>query len=166
MNVRDKRLLVLLTLSGLLLNGCSAPPAALDLIAVGREGLSGAQQADAQQHEQVMANYQAQIAALDAAFDADVRLVEAGGIKTLDGEAVVLSSQWIISARKGYSAARGAIADQMQSAQAVHLVRQDNLRAADEALDMAGELIIDHSLLGQRIRQAMANARKGLADGE
>ena len=166
MNARVRRLLVALAVLSACLNGCAAPQAAVDLIAVAREGLTGAKEAENQQHEYLMANLQAKIGALDAAFDADVRLAAAGGIQTADGERVTLSSQWVISARKGYSAARGAIAEQMQSAQAVHFVRQDNLQAADEALEMAGQLIVEHSLLGRRIRQALAKAKEELTDGE
>ncbi len=166
MNARGRRLLVALAFLTALLNGCVAPQAALDLILVAREGLTGAQAAETRQHEQLMADLAVRIDALDVAFDADVRLVEAGGIKTADGEPVALSSQWVISARKGYSAARGAVAGQMQAAQAAHFTRQDNLRAADEALDMASQLIIERSLLGQRIRQAMANVKKELTDGK
>jgi len=166
MNARVRRLLVALAVLSACMSGCAAPQAAVDLIAVAREGLTGAKEAEDQQHACLMANLQAKIGALDAAFDADVRLAEAGGIQTADGEPVTLSSQWVISARKGYSAARGAIAEQMQSAEAVHFIRQDNLQAADEALHMAEQLIIEHSLLGQRIRQALAKAKEELTDGE
>ena len=165
MNARVRCIVVVLAVA-VCQGGCSAPQAAADLIAFARDGLTGAKQAQDQQHEYLMAGLAGRIAALDAAFDADVRLAEAGGIRSADGEPVALSAEWVISARKGYSAARGAVAEQMRSAQAVHFIRQDNLQAADEALHMAEQLIVDHSLLGRRIRQALDKAREELTDGE
>jgi len=165
MNTHVRARLVGLTFIVALLAGCSGPQAALDLIAVAREGLTGAKEVQARQHEQLMSDNEAKLAALDAAFDADVRLVEAGGITKADGEPVALSSEWVISARQGYAAARDALAEEMNMAQAAHLINEDNLQACDEALEMAGELIIQRSLLWQRIRQLLANARKETTDG-
>lgn len=165
MNARGKRLLAAWAFMAALLTGCSAPQATLDLITAARKGLAVAQEAEAQQHQQVLGQLRANVGSLDAAFDADVRLVVAGGIESLGGEPVTLSAEWVISARKGYAAARDAIADQMSSAESAHLIRQDNLQASDEALEMASQLIVQHSLFGQRVRQALLNAQQELSHG-
>lgn len=140
--------------------GCSAPPATLELIAVARQGLAHAEAAEAEHHAQAAARLDTRRAALDAAFDADVRLVAAGRIRGEGGAPVELTPDWVISARKGYAAARDALADHARRAEADHAVRLDNLRAADEALDLAADLILRRQNLTARARRLIMNLHR------
>lgn len=135
------------------LPGCATPTATVDLLRVAREGIGSAQTAQAQMHRQQQQLTEGQLRALDAAFDADVRLVAAGGVQTASGEPVTLSPQWVISARKGYVAARDALAEQARRAEADHAVEMDNLAAAEEALRLAEELTVLQWNLGERFKQ-------------
>jgi len=141
-----------------LLGGCAAPTATLDLIAVARAGLADARDAQRQSHETLIRQFSQQQAALDAAFDADVRLAEAGAIRDAQGNPVALDGRWVIAARKGYVAARDAVAQQAVAAQAAHATRLDNLAAADDALHMACTLIIEQQGLNIRMRQYLQKA--------
>jgi len=134
--------------------------ATLDLIAVARAGLADARQAQQQSHEALLRQFVQQQAALDAAFDADVRLAEAGAIRDAQGQPVALDARWVIAARKGYVAARDATARQASDAQAVHATRQDNLAAADEALQMAWTLIVEQQGLNLRMRQYLMEQQR------
>jgi len=98
--------------AGALFAGCAAPPATVELVNVARQALADASElADARRADD-LARLDELAGALDAGFDADVRLVAAGGLIGPDGQPVGLSPEWVISARKGYAAARGALADQ------------------------------------------------------
>ena len=145
-----------------LVGGCSAPPATLDLITVARTALAEAQLAQDQQHQQLLSQLESSKASLDAAFDADVQLAAAGGIRDQDGNAVPMTPQWIISARKGYAAARDALDSQAQNMSAVHSQRQDNLRVADESLEMASQLILSQQSLDLRLQQQLLAAQQRL----
>lgn len=148
------RLCVLVTLLVPALSaGCGAPPAAMELIAVARKGLADASTLEKSRHAEALSRLDAQKAALDSAFDADVRLVEAAKIRDAAGKPVPLSAEWVISARRGYAAARDALAEQHRRVQAEHACHLDNLSAADEALGMASRLILQHYALAQRARQ-------------
>jgi len=136
-----------------LLAGCSTPPATLELLAVARAGLADALEAQRVQHADTLGRLDAQSAALDAAFDADVRLVAAGGVQDADGNPVALTPEWVISTRQGYAAAVGALAEQRRLAEREHAIRADNLAAADEALEMAAELISRQSNMNEDLRQ-------------
>lgn len=149
-----------------MLAGCSPPAATLDLITVARQGLTQAQQAQAAQQELLLKEMTGRQESLDAAFDADVRLVESGQIKDADGKPVALSSQWIISARRGYIAARDALAQQKQEFIQVHAQRMDNLLAAQEALDMASQLIVQQQNISIRLQQQLLNAQRTLSNGK
>ena len=146
------------------LAGCEAPPATMELIAVARTGLAGAGEAEDQRHEQEQAHLAAQAAALDAAFDADVRLAAAGELTGADGERVALDAEWVISARKGYAAARDLLADEARAAEREHATRADNLRASDEALEMAQELIAERWAVGARVRRTVMNLFRSTND--
>ena len=152
-------------LFAILLVGCGAPSATLDLITVARQGLASAQEAEIQHHEALLSQYGSQQAALDAAFDADVRLVAAGGIQNADGETVELTPEWIISARKGYAAARDMVGQNIRSTEAAHAVRIDNLRVADESLEMASQIIVQQSNLTERIKQQLIGIQRRFIDG-
>ena len=133
--------------------GCGAPPATMELIAVARKGLADASTLEKSRHAEALSRLDAQKAALDSAFDADARLVEAGKIQDAAGKPLPLSAEWVISARRGYAAARDALAQQRRRLQAENASHLDNLSAADEALAMAGRLILQHYALAGQARQ-------------
>jgi len=159
------RLAILATL-GLAPAGCSAPTATLNLITFARKALVSAQQAQAAQHDELTQHLKKQATALDAAFDNDVRLVAAGQIKGASGEPIELTPEWVVSARKGYAAARDLIADEIRSAESSHAAELDNLKAADEALDMASQLIVRQSAIAEQIKQQLISVQRRLAHGK
>lgn len=146
--------------------GCSPPSATLDLITVARTGLAGAKAEQAAQYELNLKQLNAQASALDSAFDADVKLAAAGQIKDPSGRPVPLSPEWVISARKGYSAARDVLAQQMRNSQNAHGVNLDNLKAADDALDMASQLILQQQGLAVKMQQQMINLQRKVSNGK
>lgn len=146
--------------------GCSAPSATLDLITVARMGIKSATEAQTASHTELLQYYDMQAKSLDDAFDADVRLAESGQLKDADGNPLKLGAEWIISARKGYAAARDALADRKCGAEAAHAVNIDNLKASDEALDMASQLIVQQSSLTQTLKQHLINIQRRLIDGQ
>jgi len=133
--------------------GCCAPAAALELIAAARTGLAIERQAQVEQHAQVIRQLEAQQAALDSAFDTDVNLAAAGQITDASGSTVTMSPEWIISARKGYIAARDALGRQILAAEAAQRVRLDNLAACDETLELASQLLIRQSAIGRGVKE-------------
>ena len=138
--------------------GCSSSPACLELIAVARSGLDQAEVAR-QQHQQDLADtLSTQVQRLDAAFDADIRLAEAGAIKDARGQPISLTAAWVTSARKGYAAARDELARQQAQVIQAGAVEQDNLQASQEALDMAAMLITQQSGLTSEIKTALMAA--------
>ncbi|MBS3734472.1 MAG: hypothetical protein KGY99_06045 [Phycisphaerae bacterium] len=137
------------------LTGCGAPPATTELLAVARQGLAGAQQAESDHHAAALERIAARRAALDAAFDADVARVASGELTDAAGAPVALTAEWVISARKGYAAARDALAEQARAAEQAHATRADNLAAADEALAMAQELIVRQWALRDRVQKTV-----------
>ena len=147
-----------------MLAGC-APPATMDLITVARKGLTMAQEAQAARHGDLLGQLNAQAAALDQAFDADVKLAAAGQIKDAEGKTVALTPDWVISARKGYAAARDAVSKQVRAEDALHAAQTDNLKTTDEALDMAGRLIVQQWAIGERIQQEFLNLQRRLISG-
>jgi hypothetical protein len=163
MFARGRRCFLWLALAAGLCSGCATQTASLELITVARRGLSMAQEAQVQQHAQQVGQLGAQSSALDAAFDADVKLVASGQLKDPQGQSVTLTPEWIISARKGYAVARDQVAEQLRQADSAHATRIDNLRAADEALEMATQLILQQTTLGNTVRQQMLDAQRKLA---
>jgi hypothetical protein len=139
--------------ASLLCGGCATPTATTELISQGLKGLEMARSAREQSHEIETKMYQQQLAALDAAFDSDVRLITAGGLKDKDGKAIALTADWIISSRKGYSAAACAITNHMVKAQQVYATDLDNIAAANEALQLANELVVMQWNVGERFKQ-------------
>jgi hypothetical protein len=79
---------------------------------------------------------------------------------------VAFTPQWVISERRGYTAARDELGEQIRSAEAVHAVRQDNLTAADEALDMASQLIVAQWNIAQRLKAALLTATRSNAHAQ
>lgn len=158
--------LIFLLIAACPLAGCSAPSTTLDLITVARMGIKSAGETQAANHAELLQHYDTQAHALDNAFDTDVRLVESGQILDSQGNPLKLTAEWVISARKGYAAARGIIADRKRSSEAAHAVNIDNLNAADEALDMASQLIVQQSSLTQKLRQHLINIQRRLIDGQ
>ena len=154
--------LVLSALAMLMLAGCSAPTATLDLITVAQKGVRTAQESESQQHQEILRHMDGQLAALDSAFDADVHLAAAGQVKKADGTPVEFTGDWVISARKGYVAARDTVNGQIRSSEAAHAVRQDNLKAADEALAMASQLIVQQWNVGEQIKQRVLDVQRRL----
>jgi len=157
------RLLVVLSLC-MASAGCAAPRATLELITAARKGIHSARQDAIDRHDEAIKRLEAQVAALDAAFDADVRLVAAGQVADADGEPVELTAEWIISARKGYAAARGLLAEQMRSAEAARAAGLDNLDAADESLEMASQLIVSRWNVAERVKQHLLSLQRRLAN--
>jgi uncharacterized protein YciI len=146
--------------------GCQAPTATLDLLTVAQQGLADARAAQQTLHDQQLQQFQAQQQTLDAAFDADVRLVAAGQLTDADGRPVELDPEWIISARKGYSAARDILAQQARQADAAHTIHMDNLDAAAEAIHLAEQLITLQWSLAEPLRQQFVNLRRRLFHAE
>jgi len=142
------------------LAGCATPSATLDLIGIARKAITDEQAQAEQMHGQFIERLKAQGDALDSAFDADVRLVANGQMKMANGAPVELSSDWVISARKGYAAARDMLADAIRSADTAHLVRQENLRVADESLDMASQLVVQNWKVTEKVKQYILNAQR------
>lgn len=137
----------------LALPGCRTPTATLDLIAIGRKGLASAREAQQAHQADLLRHHKTQLAALDSAFDNDVRLVEAGQLKAADGNLVKLDADWVISARKGYAAVRTIMADQMRANQATGAIEIDNIDAAAEALEMAAQLTVLQWNVSEKIKQ-------------
>jgi len=152
-------LLLSLLLAGTLV-GCSAPTAAMDLIIQARQGLALSRQAHLDQHEQLMRLLGSQKTQLDDAFDNDARLVEAGAITDPQGQPVAMSAEWAISARRGYSAACDAISRQIQQANLAHTQDLDNIQAVDEAMDLAGLLIIQQYSVAQNLKNQLIQAHR------
>ena len=163
--VTGTKLLICLVVAACPLAGCSAPSATLDLITVARMGIKSAAEVQTANHAELLRHYDTQAKALDSAFDADVRLVAGGQLADAAGKPVKLTAEWVISARKGYAAASGMIADQKRNAEAAHAVHLDNLNAADEALDMASQLIVQQSSLTQKLKQHLIGIQRRLIDG-
>ncbi|MFP4140113.1 MAG: hypothetical protein ACLFVY_06075 [Phycisphaerae bacterium] len=149
-----------------LLAGCGAPTATLDLISVARRGLADARSAELQRSEEMTRRVESQMDALGEAFDTDVRLVSAGEVTGADGKPVALSPEWVISARKGYAAAQRMLVQQTLTDQADHLQRLDNLAAADEALQMATGLIVRRAAVSQRVRNVLMDLHGRMIDEE
>lgn len=134
------------------LAGCGTDAAAVELIGAAQLGLNSATEGEKAHHARWQEQIDAQRAALAAAFDADVRLAASGQIPGADGQPVELSPEWVISARKGYAAALGMLAEQDRQATAAHATRMDNLAAAGECLQMARELLLRRAELTGRVR--------------
>ena len=153
-----------LLLAGMLAaGGCQSQSASLELVTVARRGLAMAKDAEAAQHAAQVQQWQAQAGALDAAFDADVKLVAAGQVRDAQGQPLPLSPEWVISARKGYSAARSLVEQQVRQGESAHTTRADNLQASDEALEMASQLILQEMAVGNAVRQQLLDAQRKLA---
>jgi len=165
MRTRHKVLLALVVAAAGALAGCSAPTATLDLITVARKGISMAKQGEVEQHAEVVKALATQLASLDTAFDADVRLVAAGQVADTQGKPLGLTAEWVISARRGYTTARDMLTGQVQATEASHTTRLDNLKAADEALDMASQLIVQQWAVTNRVRQELINIQRSLSHG-
>jgi hypothetical protein len=119
-----------------------------------------AQESEAHQHTETLHHLKSQSAALDSAFDADVRLAGSGELKKPDGTVVELSPEWITSARKGYIAARDLLSEQVRLAEVAHATRRDNLRVADESLEMASHLIIQQWNVTEQLKQHVLSAQR------
>jgi len=143
--------LLLLCLSGVFA-GCAPPQATISLINQGQAAIAGARADVAAQHGEIVRFLAAQDGALDVAFDADVKLIAAGAIKDKAGNAVPLSADWVISARKGYSAAKSIVSAEIRSAEIAQSIRQDNLAAGVDALDLAKKLIIMQMNLSENMK--------------
>jgi hypothetical protein len=149
---------------GTVLAGCNTTAATLDLITVARRGVRLIQEDQNRQSAEIVQQLQRQAAALDSAFDADVKLAAAGQIKSADGKPVQLSPEWVISARKGYAAARDLLAEQIRLAEAAHAKQQDNLRTMDESLERASQLIVQQWAIAEQIKQHVLSCQRRLAD--
>jgi len=147
------------------LAGCTLPSATIDLIRVAQKGLADERQAVEATHDQLIEQLEGRQASLDAAFDADVRLAAGGQIEDPKGNPVALSPEWIISARKGYIAARDAIGGELVNVELVRQSRLDNLHAMQEALSMATDLVIRQSLLAENVKQYLSRIHRRLTGG-
>jgi len=158
--IERNRIPSLLLLIVSLMAGCSAPAATLDLMSVAQNAIYSAREDAEQRHGEIVRMLKAQVAGLDAAFDADVKLAASGQIRTSDGQVAQLTPDWVISARKGYIAARDLLGEQIRAAETDHAIRQDNLKLADESLEMASELIVRQWNIAERIKQHILNLRR------
>lgn len=154
--------LLCLSLAAAAAGGCSSSAATLELITAARKGINMTRSDDAARHDEDIQRLAAQAASLDAAFDADVKLAAAGQIRDAEGKPLELSADWVISARKGYAAARDMLAEQSRMAEASHRQQQDNLAAADEALEMASQLTVWQSDLSERLKQHLLSVQRSL----
>lgn len=136
-------------------SGCGAPPATIELISVAERALIDATDFQSARQAEQTQQLDSALSSLDAAFDADVRLVEAGKITDSTGKTIPLSAEWVISARKGYAAARNALGQHRGRVETAHATHQDNLAAAGEALALAKILILEHSSLTARARSLL-----------
>ena len=152
--------------AAMLLGGCTTAPAAMELITVARKGLAQAKSAEQQRYADDRGDMAAQRAAMARAFDADVRRVAAGTVRDADGNAVGLTPEWVISAQRGYTAATELLLEEALAAQHSHAVRMDNLTAADEALEMAGQLMLRQAAMTEKLRGAWTRMQRRLIDGE
>ncbi len=141
--------------------GCGSA-ATVDLITIGRAGLADARTAQMENHQEILDALASTADALNSAFDADVRLIESGGIVDPDGEPIALTGDWVISARKGYSVAMAALMANVRNAEAVHAVRMDNIAAADESLEMATQLMLRWSALSADAQGQLLTAQDKL----
>lgn len=146
----ERRLGIVLVL---LFSGCGSPTATLDLLEVTQQGLAGARERQVRHHDRELEHWRKQSAALDAAFDADVRLAAAGNVRNAGGEVVELTPEWVISARKGYAAGRDLLAEQVRRSEANHAAAMDDLEAAEEALQLARQLTVLQWNVGERFKQ-------------
>jgi len=133
---------------------------------VARRGLAGARTAERERYEETREAIGRQVGALGRAFDADVRLVAAGRVTDADGNAVALTPEWVISARQGYSVGRDLLEQQVLQHQAAHAVRLDNLAASDEALEMAGDILLRQAAVGEKVRSMLKQIHGRWIDGE
>lgn len=145
--------------------GCQPAPATLELIAVTQKALTDAAEAEKENNAELHRRLADSQAALDAAFDADVRLAETGKIAGPASQPVALSAEWVISARKGYAAARDALTEDARRADAVHATRLDNLSAAGEALDMANRLTVLQYSVSERTKELLLTLQRRLFNG-
>ncbi len=144
--------------------GCGGPDSTLDLLTVAQQGLRLAAEQQIQQHGRIVQHLQSNLTALDSAFDADVKLAAAGQILGAGGEAVLLTADWVISARKGYTAARGMLTGQIHSAEASHAQSLANLQAAEDALQMAAELTVRRWQVAEQIKQHVLQTHRSLTN--
>ena len=154
--------LILSVLAIVFFAGCTTHTATLELIAVGQEALTLAKEDRIAQHAELMASLGRQKAALDTAFDEDIRFAADGKIKGPSGQVVELTPQWVISARKGYIAARDLVTRQIYTS--VHAIKLDNLEVAREALSMASELIIRQAALTDQLKTHLLKAYRRLSN--
>ncbi|MFP4054549.1 MAG: hypothetical protein ACLFV7_11880 [Phycisphaerae bacterium] len=155
-----------LCLASLAAGGCGSSAAALELITVARRGLAGASEAEQQRYEQTREAIGRQVDALGRAFDADVRLVAVGRVTDADGNAVSLTPEWVIRARQGYTAGRDLLQREVLQQQAAHAVRMDNIAASDEALEMAGDILLRQASVGEKVRSMLKQVHRRWIDGE
>ncbi len=163
----NKTLLLRFTLSAAMAigaAGCGGPDSTLDLLTVAQQGLHLAQEQQIQQHSRIVQHMQNNLIALDSAFDADVKLAAAGQIVGPDGQPVRLTADWVISARKGYTAARGMLTGQIQTTQASHAQSLANLQAAEDALQMAAELTVRRWQVAEQVKQHVLQTHRSLTD--
>lgn len=147
------------------LAGCGGSAASLELLAAARGGIALAREAELEHQQRYDRQLAAQAEALDAAFDADVRLVDAGRLLGPEGEPVRLTAAWVIAARQGYAAGQRALQEEARASAAAHAGRLDDLAATDEALEMAVELIAADAALADRVRVRLAQVRGRWLDG-
>ncbi len=164
MGTSIRKTLPLVLFLGLLV-GCETPHATLDLISVARKGMATTRQSQSALHQEIITHLETRKKSLDHAFDTDVVLVASGKLQNSDGEEITLSPEWVISARKGYAAARDIIDSEIQSAQRTHSTQMDNIVAADEALDMASQLIVQQWDVSEKIKQQLLNIQRRFSDG-
>ena len=144
--------------------GCGGVNSTLDLLTVAQQGLRLAAERQQQQHGQIVQHLQSNLAALDSAFDADVKLAAAGQIMGANGEPVQLTADWVISARKGYIAARSILTGQIHTVETSHAQSLENLKAAGDALQMAAELTVRRWQVAEQAKQYVLQTHRSLTN--
>lgn len=145
------------------LSGCATHQAVMDQITQAERGLNSAADSLTAQHQELLDARKTQMAALDAAFDADVRLAATGKIVDAQNVPITLTADWIISARKGYVAGRDIIAESIRTEQKAHDTDLDNITASREALGRAITLIVMQSNLSENTKGWVLSAQRALA---
>ena len=127
----------------ILMTGCFGESSNLELIVAAQEGLLASERNQIKQNEEIIENYNTQLKQLDSAFDADVKLAESGKLLDESGKPITLDSNWIISARKGYSTGYKIIHNNLVAQQKFNRETLQNLESISQAL----EIIRQRSLL-------------------
>ena len=130
-----RRQLIGLLLAVTPLGGCSSYTASqAALVQKARKGVAVWASRESVRDEEVSRSYALKRAALDSAFDADVRQRAASAIGAGAGGSA-LDADWVIEARRGYAAGLSALAQAQSAALAANDAARRDAAATDAALE-------------------------------